>query len=101
MLPSSRAARALHAAVSPEADACGVGGSDPGGASVSNGRGAPSDAPTRPAGRTRSAVQAVERLLEAAGMALLGLRQGLEPLGDLLEALLAGGARHAGIHVGV
>ena len=32
---------------------------------------------------------------------LLGLRQGLEPVGDLVEAFLAGGARHARIHVGV
>ena len=34
-------------------------------------------------------------------MGLLGLRQGLEPVGDLVEALVARGARHAGIHVGV
>ena len=43
----------------------------------------------------------VERPLEAAGMRLLGLGQGLEPVGDLVEAFLAGGARHARIHVGV
>src|SRR3546814_3225545 len=43
----------------------------------------------------------VERLLETAGVALLGLRQGLEPVGDLVEALVARRARHARIHVGV
>src|SRR6478752_7107456 len=43
----------------------------------------------------------VERLLEAAGVALLGLREGLEPVGDLAEAFLTRGARHARIHVGV
>src|SRR6185437_1147475 len=43
----------------------------------------------------------VERLLEAAGMRFLGLRERLEPVGDLVEAFLAGGLRHAGIHVGV
>src|SRR5215212_3277386 len=46
-------------------------------------------------------VQRVEGALEAAGLRLFGLRQGLEPIGDLIEALLAGGARHARIHVGV
>src|SRR5258708_5187177 len=51
-----------------------------------------------PQGRS---VEAVERLLEATGMALLGLGQGLEPVGDLLEALFARGPRHARIHVGV
>src|SRR5229473_1425404 len=35
--------------------------------------------------------ECVERLLEAAGMRLLGLGQGLEPVGDLLEAFLARG----------
>src|SRR5918993_5820624 len=43
----------------------------------------------------------VEGLLEAAGVALLGLGQGLEPVGDLGEAFLARGAGHARIHVGV
>src|ERR1044072_6845766 len=42
-----------------------------------------------------------EGLLEAAGVALLGLRQGLEPLGDLGQALLARSAGHARVHVGV
>src|SRR5712692_3957713 len=39
--------------------------------------------------------EGVERLLETAGMRLLGLGQGLEPVGDLLEAFLARGTRHA------
>src|SRR6185312_11847788 len=43
----------------------------------------------------------VERFLEAAGMRFLGLGERLEPVGDLVEAFLAGGLRHAGIHVGV
>src|SRR6185369_11539668 len=43
----------------------------------------------------------VERLLEAAGMALLGLGESLEPVGDLAEALFARGTRHARVHVGV
>src|SRR5476649_1522076 len=43
----------------------------------------------------------VEGLLEATGMALLGLRQSLEPVGDLAEAFLARGPRHARIHVGI
>src|SRR5690349_968833 len=34
-------------------------------------------------------------------MRALGLRQRLEPIGDLLEAFLARGARHARVHVGV
>src|SRR6266851_5871826 len=42
-----------------------------------------------------------ERLLEAAGMRLPGLGERLEPVGDLVEAFLAGGAGHARIHVGV
>src|SRR6266478_1037144 len=43
----------------------------------------------------------VERLLEAAGMRLPGLCERLEPVGDFVEAFLAGGAGHARIHVGV
>src|SRR5665213_1367548 len=54
----------------------------------------------RQSGRV-SCLERVERLLEAAGMRLLGLGEGLEPVGDLFEAFLAGGARHAGIHVGI
>src|SRR3546814_20959003 len=34
-------------------------------------------------------------------MALLGLGERLEPVGDLVEAFLAGGAGHARVHVGV
>src|ERR1700731_241082 len=43
----------------------------------------------------------VESFLEATGMRLLGLGESLEPVGDLVEAFLAGGARHTGIHVGI
>src|ERR1700676_5385544 len=42
-----------------------------------------------------------ERLLEAAGMRLPGLGERLEPVGDLVEAFLAGCRGHARIHVGV
>jgi hypothetical protein len=34
-------------------------------------------------------------------MRLLGFGEGLEPLGDLLEAFFACGARHPRIHIGV
>src|SRR5579883_840261 len=51
-------------------------------------------------GRSASA-EGVESLLEAAGMRLLGLGKGLEPLGDLIEPFLARRPRHAGIHVGI
>src|SRR3954466_15761060 len=44
--------------------------------------------------------QRIEGALEAAGVRLFGLRQGLEPIGDLIEALSAGGARYARIHIG-
>src|SRR5580658_2875239 len=40
-----------------------------------------------------------EHLLEAARVALLGLRERLEPLGDVVEALFARGLRHARVHV--
>src|SRR3981081_1466749 len=40
-------------------------------------------------------------LLEAADMRLAGLGERLEPVGDLVEAFLAGNAGHARIHVGV
>src|SRR5690606_31079618 len=42
-----------------------------------------------------------EALREPAGVALLGACQRLEPLGDLGEALLAGGLREARVHLGV
>src|SRR5258708_32617866 len=42
-----------------------------------------------------------ERLLEAPGMRLPSLGERLEPVGDLVEAFLAGHARHDRIHVGV
>src|SRR5215471_18260012 len=57
-------------------------------------------------GRSRSALmavllQVVQALLEAAGVRALGAREGLEPLADLLEALLAGGLREARVHLRV
>src|SRR4029077_146159 len=42
-----------------------------------------------------------ERLSEAPSMRLPGLGERLEPVGDLVEAFLAGHARHARIRVGV
>src|SRR5690349_23176223 len=48
-----------------------------------------------------AAADLVEALGEAAGVALLGPGQRLEPLGDLLEALVAGGLGEAGVHLGV
>src|SRR5436190_673715 len=45
--------------------------------------------------------QAVQALGETARVAALGLGQRLEPLGDLREALLAGGPGHAGVHLRV
>src|SRR5512143_925892 len=43
----------------------------------------------------------VEALLEPARVRLLGAREGLEPFGDLGEALLAGGLREARVHLRV
>src|SRR5215207_1683687 len=43
----------------------------------------------------------VEALAESAGVALLCARQRLQPLADLLESLVAGGASEPGIHLGV
>src|SRR6266852_8799530 len=43
----------------------------------------------------------VERLLEAADLRLPGLGERLEPVGDRVEAFLAGNAGHVRIHVGV
>src|SRR5437763_9648153 len=48
-----------------------------------------------------SGLQVLDALGEAAGVALLGPGQRLEPLGDLVEALVAGGAGEARIHLGV
>src|SRR5579883_1232374 len=45
-----------------------------------------------------SALEHLEHLGEAACVALLGLRQRLEPLGDVVEALFARGLRHARVH---
>src|SRR6185312_2879579 len=45
--------------------------------------------------------QSIQGLLEAAGVRLLGLRQGLEPVGDFLEAFRTGRFGHARIHVGI
>src|SRR5579862_2103588 len=49
----------------------------------------------------RKASDRVESLLEAIGMRALGLRERLEPVGNLAEALLARLLGHAGIHVRV
>ena len=49
----------------------------------------------------RVAGDVLEALGEAAGVALLGAGQRLEPLGDLLEALVAGGLGEARVHLGV
>src|SRR6185312_14413472 len=49
----------------------------------------------------RLLAESVERLLGAAGVGLLGLGQGLEPVGDLVKAFRARGLGHARIHVGV
>src|SRR5580692_3290884 len=43
----------------------------------------------------------LEALSETPGVRLLGARQRLEPLGDLHEALVAGGLGEAGVHLGV
>lgn len=45
--------------------------------------------------------EGVERLLETTGVALLGLGESFEPVGDLIKTFLARGPRHSGIHVGV
>src|SRR6185437_271713 len=57
-------------------------------------------APTGEVGRCESA-QLVQRLGEAVRMRALRLGQGLEPVGDFLEAFLARGLGHARVHVGV
>src|SRR4051794_2536546 len=44
--------------------------------------------------------QVLEALTEAAGVGLLGAGQRLQPLGDVLEALVAGGLGEAGVHLG-
>ncbi len=58
-----------------------------------------------PPGRGSTASLEVLQILqtagEATGVAALGLGERLEPLGDLVEALLAGGLRHARVHLGV
>src|SRR3954452_12602484 len=45
--------------------------------------------------------EGLEALPEAAGVALLGAGERLEPLGDLLEALVAGRLGEAGVHLRV
>src|SRR5687768_16473129 len=45
--------------------------------------------------------EALEALGEAAGVGLLGPGQGLEPLGDLVEALVPSGLGEARVHLGV
>src|SRR5690349_21843740 len=55
----------------------------------------------RPAPRILQLLETLEALREAAGVAALGLGQRLEPLGDFREALVAGGLRHARVHLRV
>ena len=56
----------------------------------------------RPPGRRdRYASRRLEALREAPGVALLGPGQRLEPLGDLVEALVAGRLGEARVHLGV
>src|SRR4030081_3077112 len=50
-------------------------------------------APPRLFETSPSSVQTVERPLEPAGMRFLGLGEGFEPVGDLVEPFVAGGAR--------
>src|SRR5258708_10283387 len=66
------------------------------------------DAATRSARRGRPrrtcglhVVESDQSLVEATGVRLLSARQRLEPLGDLLEALVARGASEARVHLGV
>src|SRR5262245_17216804 len=51
--------------------------------------------------RARSLADRPQHRGELARVALLRLRQGLEPVGDFDEALLARRLRHARVHVGV
>src|SRR5688572_28350416 len=63
--------------------------------------------PRCPGSRTSTDVSArllaerIECLLEAVRVGTLGLRERLEPVRDLLEALAARGLGHARVHVGV
>src|SRR5207248_9554670 len=56
-------------------------------------------APPRLFETSPGSVQTVERPLEPAGMRFLGLGEGLEPVGDLVEAFIAVGSRTALIRV--
>src|SRR5262249_50258590 len=47
---------------------------------------------------SRSEIEGAERLLEPTRVRLLGLRQRLEPLGDVVEAFLARSLREARVH---
>src|SRR5262249_23731164 len=48
-----------------------------------------------------AAADLLEALREPAGVALLGASQRLQPLADLLQPLVAGGAGEPGVHLGV
>src|SRR5579863_6312558 len=50
---------------------------------------------------SRLLTKPIKRLLEAAGMGLLGLGQGLEPVGDFVKAFRTRRLGHARIHVGI
>src|SRR5579862_8786084 len=56
---------------------------------------------SRPLGPGPGSRDGLEALREAPGVGLLGPGQGLEPLGDLLESLVAGRLREARVHLGV
>src|SRR5215470_6289782 len=58
-------------------------------------------APARRAARALLRDQTIEALLEPAGVRALGASQGLEPLGDLLEALVARSLGEARVHLRV
>ena len=47
------------------------------------------------------AVEVVQRLLKAIGVAALGLGKGFEPVCDLVEALVTRGLGHTRVHIGV
>src|SRR6188768_2486120 len=49
----------------------------------------------------RVSADGLQALREPAGVALLGARERLEPLGDLVKALVARGASKTGVHLGV
>src|SRR5208337_3394626 len=53
-----------------------------------------------PLGRS-AGLQVIQRLLEAIRVRPFRLGEGLEPIGDLVEAFLSGALRHARVHIRV